>query len=253
MSVNHISPFELSFIFPTIPCTACHDLQLLYNLTLYLTQDSGFPFLWHGAPITSAMAKPKQARIRKRYSNDVTPFQINYCSCIQIAGSEFSNIWNREEWACGIFPSAWIKEQIFKFLGVIYVFVRRTDTAERYAHPIFLLGSTEGDSAQQKGLLKSLWRRLGYPWKNETWMRKMRNMENGSECFLHILPFVLCAQWPLVSLWFAYSSPLRKTPTQKCWPLEDGSPKTGWMNTSLQMAEKVICQWLILFVYFNLI
>lgn len=168
-------------------------------------------------------------------------------------GSEFSNIWNWEEWACRTFSSPWIKEQILKFLGVIYVFVCRTYTAEWYAHPVFLLGSIEGDSAWQKGLSKSLCRRLGHPWKNEIWMRKMRNTEKASECFLHVLPFVLCAQWPLTSLRFAYSSPSWKALTQKCWPLEDGSPKTGWMNASLQMVEKVICQRLILFAYFNLI
>lgn len=113
-------------------------------------------------------------------------------------GSEFSNIWNLEEWACRTFPSTSIKEQICKFLEVIYLNVYRTNTAEWYAHPVFLLGSTEGDSVWQKGLSKSPCRRLGYPWENEIRMRNMRNMENVSEYFLHILPFVLCAQWPLI-------------------------------------------------------
>lgn len=150
-------------------------------------------------------------------------------------GSEFSNIWNLEKWACRTFPSTWIKEQIFKFLAVIYVNVYRTNTAEWYAHPVFLPGSTEGDSAWQKGLSRSLSRRLGYPWENEICMRKMRNMDNVSECFPHILCSVLCAQWLLIIFTVCLLFTFVENPTQKCWSLEDGSSKSGWMNASLQM------------------
>lgn len=91
---------------------------------------------------------------------------------------EFSNIyyddWNLEECASRTFPSTWIKEQIFTFLGVIHLFLCWAYKVEWYTHPIFLLGSTEGDSAWQRGLSKPLCGRLDNPWK-KLGMNKEKN------------------------------------------------------------------------------
>lgn len=123
-----------------------------------------------------------------------------------------------------------LRSRYFKFLGVIYLFVCRAYKVEWYVHPIFLLGSTEGDSAWQKGLSKSLCGRLDNPWKNEKWMRM--NEKNGKREWILPTDFTFC---PLCSVITDTSmvcllSTFAKTTTQKCSLLEDGSSKIGWKN-----------------------
>lgn len=99
---------------------------------------------------------------------------------------------------------------MFKFLGVICINDCRIHLNDMHTLSFYLVVLKETQHAKRvyQSLCvedQTILEKMRYGWE------KKRNMENASECFPHILPFALCAQWPLISLWFAYSSTCGKS------------------------------------------